>query len=182
MEHVTIEQILACLDGALDPATGDSVRRHLDECPACTREAALQRSIGASARRALEVEAGPVFEAKLMQALNVAPATPARRRFEFSIGNVLYAGFLACLAGMAVFMFLNTTPSSTPGRPAGLAHQTFQTISSWGQSAGAWMHGVLEPLRLQSDGSRATAILVILPVLIVLFFLDRLIPKLMQRS
>ena len=173
MDHPTIEQLFAHLDGALDPDPAAAVALHLRDCAACRRELETLRRIERSARSALverleSASIGAILDAAM-------PAQPKRRRmprFELTGGNIVFGLFLSVTAVFSVFVFLRSTPRE---QSESATTRLQETVTSLDQSLSDVVFQIkrfFEPLRAQSSEEAASTIMLVLPVLVLLFLVD----------
>jgi len=142
------ELLFAFLDSELDAALSVEVQRHLEHCPACAREAEVERAIRTRLGHVLVPEASDTFDAEHVLFRIVTPQHPSTRRGRRAAWQVgIAAGLL--LVPLAWFAWWQREP---PGRSEPfaelLAHdfehflnegKPLQHASNDPESVGAWL-------------------------------------------
>jgi len=135
--HVAGERLGAFVDGELESAEAEAVRRHLAACPACRSDANILGRAGALLREAVAAEPAPdpevVWRAVRARMEANTPAgipVPARRRFSppawlaLPRSLVWTAAALVLIAGLTLLQtrgWLAPSPEPTPLPPPSLA-------------------------------------------------------------
>jgi len=135
--HVAGERLGAFVDGELEAAEAEAVRRHLAACPACRSDANILGRAGALLREAVAAEPAPdpevVWRAVRERVQAETPARgpiPTRRRFSppawlaLPRSLVWTAAALVLIAGLTLLQtrdWLAPSPEPTPLPPPSLA-------------------------------------------------------------
>jgi anti-sigma factor RsiW len=181
MDHPSPSELLAHAAGLLESDAAARIGEHLRTCPSCMRERAVQRSIDDAARRALDLRMRPeALDALIGDLLPHMPAGKRVRRFGFVSGGIEDAVFIVTIA--ALLLLVSTVE---PGGQSGIAGRILTPVSSllgpWLDALVSSLNGMLQPLRFRIEGDTASMLLLVLPALLVLHFVDRVFSRLLHR-
>ena len=174
------------MDDALDPYTAARIRQHLLDCESCAREIELHASIARSARVALSVSASSGLEERILSQYQPVPVRISwagrAARFVRSPGNVVFLLFLTAFVvftGVAMVHSLSKPVSGSLNIPT---RETVSVLETCGETITGFLHPLIAPLRLHSNYTAASTIMLVLPILLLLFLLDRYVLRFLQRS
>lgn len=181
MEHPTLHRLLEYLDDSLDPYTSAAVQLHVTGCTDCARELELQRSIMLSSRQALETSISPACEQRILTAVAPARTTPKRmRQFRFSFGDAAFGLFLAAFLLITIMVLFRSESKPDSGSVNTIARETVSILESWNGAATQLLRSTLEPLRLHVPGPAVSTILLVFPILLILYLVDRFLQRIFR--
>jgi hypothetical protein len=171
MEHLSFEMVCKIADGEAD----ENLRlysEHVDQCPACRYEIALQRSIGNAARQAHLADVPPEFNTKIMSVILPVKKWGIREHVSHAAGYFVVGSWILVFLGILLYALQSEGSSSSETATSQNMDKFLKIFSDANHQI---IHTFLQTISSKSpDASVLKFAALILLAVIILAFIDKM--------